>query len=640
MSAICGIWSFDGRPVEVKDIGAMTDRLAHRGPDGRGVWCKNAIGLGHRRLATTSESIVEQLPLTRGYGRLAITADARIDNATNLASVLGIGRHEGIGDAHLILAAYERWGADAPQHLVGDFAFAIWDAGRQTLFCARDRMGIKPFYYYQSPELFVFGSEIKAVFAHPDIPRLLNEAKIADHLQWNFDDAESTFYRGVVRLPAAHSLTVTAQSVRARRYWSLDCHGELRLRSDEEYAEAFREIFVEAVRCRTRSAFPVGSTLSGGLDSSSIACAAHRVVPETLRPLRTFSAVFPSLPERERVYIDERSYVQAVLKQGYFDHSYICADRVSPLHDWGRMLGQLDEACSAPNLYLHWGLYKAASRKGVRILLDGLDGDTAVSHGLSYLTDLVRTGRWVRFVRESRALARRNPRLYPIRGVVWQLGIKPMVPGSLVRGWRAWRSARRPHRDGCEIIRQSFAERVHGRNTALGNGRTESTVFETARQGHSRALSAALVSSVMELADAASSSFAIEARYPFFDQRLIEFCVAIPAEQKLRDGWTRAVMRRGMAGILPPEVQWRLDKADLSVNFRRRLFEDDRSIIGEVVTSGLASLEEYVDTQGIRDMYGRWLEQPMQRTWDAVRLHTVVTLALWLRSFGMPQSRF
>jgi asparagine synthase (glutamine-hydrolysing) len=498
-------------------------------------------------------------------------------------------------------------------------------------------MGIKPFYYYRSDKLFVFASEIKAVFMHPEIPRQLNEARIADHLQWNFDDAESTFYRGVVRLRAAHSLAVTARSAQARRYWNLDCRRELRLGSDEEYAEAFRGIFVEAVRCRTRSAFPVGSTLSGGLDSSSIACAANRLVPESQGPLRTFSAIFPSLSERERVHIDERPYVQAVLRQGNFDHSYICADRVSPLHDWERMLGQLDEACSAPNLYLHWGVYEAASTKGVRILLDGLDGDTAVSHGLSYLTDLVRTGRWIKFAKEARALSRRNPRFYPIRGVVWRLGLQPMVPDGLVQRWRAWRS---PERDGRDIIKQSFLERVRSGDNVRGDLTGRSAVFETARRGHWRALSAPLVSSVMELADSASSIFAIEARYPFFDQRLIEFCVAIPARQKLRDGWTRAVMRRGMAGILPPEVQWRLDKADLSVNFRRRLFESDRFSIGEVVTSGLAPLEEYVDTEAIRDMYGRWLERPMQRTWDAVRLHTVVTLALWLRASGMHDCRF
>jgi asparagine synthase (glutamine-hydrolysing) len=142
----------------------------------------------------------------------------------------------------------------------------------------------------------------------------------------------------------------------------------------------------------------------------------------------------------------------------------------------------------------------------------------------------------------------------------------------------------------------------------------------------------------MELADAASSAFAIEARYPFFYQRLIEFCVAIPAEQKLRDGWTRAVMRRAMDDILPTEVQWRVDKANLGFNFKRRLFEGDRGIIQRVVESGLTSLAEYVDLRAVRDAYRRWSEQPSRDQRDAQTLYRVVTLALWLETSGLGTS--
>jgi asparagine synthase (glutamine-hydrolysing) len=498
-------------------------------------------------------------------------------------------------------------------------------------------MGVKPLCYYHSDKLFAFASEIKAILVCSEVPRLLNEAKVADHIRWNFDDAQSTFYRGVVKLPAAHSLTLTARSIQLRRYWSLDCGQELRLKSDQEYGEAFREIFVEAVRCRTRRAFSIGSTLSGGLDSSSIACTANGLLEEDQRPLRTFSAIFPGLPEAELRRIDERAFVEAVLKRGQFDQTYVCADRASPLLDWRQMFGHLDEACWAPNLYLHWELYKAASVKGVRVLLDGLDGDTTVSHGLGYLTDLVRTGRWVRFFKESAALSRRNSRSYPLGTAMWQLGIRPLVPELAVRSWRALRSRSASKGAAPDLINQSFAKRTQTSNGAATRF-NESTAFETARQGHWHALSSPLISSVMELADAASSAFAIEARYPFFDQRLIEFCVAIPAEQKLRDGWTRAVMRRAMDGILPTEVQWRVDKANLGFNFKRRLFEGDRGIIQAVVESGLTSLEEYVDLRAVRDAYRRWSEQPSRDQRDALTLYRVATLALWLETSGLRKS--
>jgi asparagine synthase (glutamine-hydrolysing) len=566
--------------------------------------------------------------------------DARIDNAEQLVSILGLDSHdqETIGDAQLISAAYERWGEQAPEHLVGDFAFAIWDAARRRFFCARDPMGIKPLCYYYSNKLFVFASEIKAILASPEVPRLLNERKIADHLRWNFDDAQSTFYQDVVRLPAGHSLTVSTRSIQLRRYWSPNCSRELRLKSDEEYAEAFREIFVESVRCRTRSAFPIGSTLSGGLDSSSIVCTANGLLADSQRPLRTFSAVFPSLPESELRRIDERPYVESVLKRGRFDHCFVRADRASPLCEWRRMFSHLDEACWAPNLYLHWELYKAASGRGVRVLLDGLDGDTTVSHGLDYLSDLVRAGRWVRFVKESTALSRRNPRAYPIRSVLWEFGVRPLVPGRVVGGWRALRSQLDRACDPPDIVGQQLERRIQRGNGDATHQHNRSRTLDSTRENHWRALCSPLMSSVLELTDAASSAFAIEARYPFFDQRLIEFCIAIPPEQKLRDGWTRAVMRRAMEGILPEEVQWRVDKANLGFNFRRRLFEHDRAIVEQVVESRLASLEGYVDVQAVRNAYQRWSQQKGMGQRDAQALYRVVVLGLWLETSGLTPS--
>jgi asparagine synthase (glutamine-hydrolysing) len=634
MSAIFGIWSFEGKPVGEMDVRAMASCLAHRGPDGTGLWREGTVGLGHNKLATTPESIAEDLPLSGDGKRAVITADARIDNRKELLALLRIDarQEETIGDARLILAAYERWGVDAPKYLVGDFAFAIWDSGRQTLFCARDPMGIKPLYYHHSSRVFVFASEIKAAIACPDVPRRLNEMRVADHLQWNFDDAESTFYKGVVRLPAAHSLTVTTESVRLRRYWSLDCAREVRLRSASEYADAFREMFVEAVRCRTRSAFGVGSTLSGGLDSSSIACTANRLLPVNQGPLRTFSAIFPSLPERELRRIDERPYVEAVLRSGSFDQSYVWADRASPLSEWHRTLAYLDGACLAPNLYLHWELYKAAAGKGVRVLLDGLDGDTTVSHGLGYLADLVRTGRWRWFLNEARALSQRSS--CPLPRVVWRFGIRPLVPEPFARAWRALRQRPRAENGAPDMINRTLALRVQKGDKARKSRQNCNAWFESSRQGHCRALGSPLIPYAIEFADAVSSTLAIEVRYPFFDQRLIEFCLSIPAEQKLHHGWTRAVMRHAMSGILPPEVQWRVDKADLSFNFKRGLFERDRPIITDMIMSRPQDLEEYVDLQVVHDTYRRWSEQPLRSVRDALTLHTVATLALWLEVSG------
>lgn len=205
----------------------MMGRLAHRGPDGAAAWLEGSAGLAHCRLRTTPESLDERLPLTGAGGSLVLTADARLDNRTDLAAALGC--EPATTDAELLLAAYLRWGPQAPEYLLGDFAFAIWDAQRQRLFCARDHLGVKPFYYHHNPgRLFCFASEIKALLALPQVPAELNEVRVADYLLPMLEDQEITFYRQIVRLPPAHRMTVTRRGACLERYWALDPEREIR----------------------------------------------------------------------------------------------------------------------------------------------------------------------------------------------------------------------------------------------------------------------------------------------------------------------------------------------------------------------------------------------------------------------------
>jgi asparagine synthase (glutamine-hydrolysing) len=626
VSALFGIRRFDERPVSA-DLAAMDTSLIQRGPDASHSWKQDWVGLGHRMLRTTPASLRECLPLVDADAGFVLAADARIDNRRELISLLGLDSHddEDIGDGALILAAFKRWGQQAPEHLIGDFAFAIWDSGARTMFCARDPLGIRPFYYSHTPEkVFAFASTIQAVLACEDVQRRLNEVKIADHLMRRFEDTTSTCYRDVVRLPAAHSLTIGPRTMQLRRYWSLDCARELRLASDEEYADAFRERFLEAVRCRVRSAFPVGSTLSGGLDSSSIACAANSLLPHGQRPLRTFSAVFPSLPEQELRRIDERSYIDAVLRSAPFDPTYIYADRSSPLADWQSISQVFGDACVAPNLYIHWGMYRAAAAKGVRVLLDGLDGDTTVSHGLNHLTDLVRAGRWLRFGREASAVSRTMN--YPFRSLVWQVGVRPLVPERFVQTWRRMKTGRAQANDETVLSRR-LMEQV--RSDSQAHEADDRRLLTHARRNHWLALNSPLIPYALEFADGASGSFAIEVRYPFFDRRLIEFCLSIPGDQKLRHGWTRSIMRRALDGILPAPIQWRPNKADLSPNFARALFERDRKTLQDVVLSRLERFQDYVNADAVRTAYGRWSREPRRHGMDGLTLFAIATLAFW-----------
>jgi asparagine synthase (glutamine-hydrolysing) len=304
------------------------------------------------------------------------------------------------------------------------------------------------------------------------------------------------------------------------------------------------------------------------------------------------------------------------------------------LDEIDRVLWHEDEAVLAPNLYMHWALYRAAHQQGVRVLLDGIDGDTTVSHGLEYLAELGRTGRWMTLVTEATALSRRSSSSFPPWRIVWEYGFRPLVPDPVRQAWRVLRGSNQPPWPVCTPINAAFARRVglaERARTLLGNG---SGPVRSAREQHWHGLTSGLIPNALELADRAAAAFSLEPSYPFFDRRLMEFCLALPPEQKLHQGWTRVVMRRAMTNILPVEVQWRTTKANLSPNFKRRLFDCERGRLDEVILNDPQVIQEYVDLPALRAAYHRYLSQPTSDD-DALAVYGAVTLALWLRRTGL-----
>lgn len=640
MSGLAGLWFLDGRPVDEVAFDALVDRLTHRGPDGRGSWVERERALGHRLLFTTPESLHERQPVIEAGGQRVLVADARIDNRDELIAALGLTertnrRPSEIPDSAILLWAYEKWEEEAPAQLIGDFAFALWDALKGRLFCARDLMGVKPLYYHHRPgHLFVCASEVKAILALQDVVPRLNEAQLYRLLNGDSEQETATLYQEIERLPAGHCLSLTTQGIRSWEYWSLDRKREIRLASDADYAEAFRELFTEAVRCRLRSAFPVASTLSGGLDSSSIVCTARQILREERRlPLKTISAVFPSLSEAELRRIDERPYMEAVLRQGDpgdLDGHFIEADRLSPLMDMEKALFHMDEAYLAPNFYLHWAFYKVAHGEGARVFLDGIDGDTTVSHGMGYLLELARGGRWRRLFREAKAVSEKSPgSFYTPARVAWMYGFEPAIPPQVFTSWRALKGCLKPRHSEESLLQPDFAERM----SYLSTNTAQKTPFiaRSERDEHWISMTSTLYGYALEMADKAAAAFSLEARYPFFDRRLMEFCLALPPEQKLSQGWSRMVLRRAMEGILPPEVQWRTNKANLSANLARNTLAYENARLEQLVESP-GRLEEYVQLSQVRRLYEGYKQNPAQGAGSAWRLNFLVLLANWLNN--------
>ncbi|MCP5463300.1 MAG: lasso peptide isopeptide bond-forming cyclase [bacterium] len=628
MSAIVGFLGLDGRPAKAEELERMVEILAHRGPDGRAIRVKGSVGLGHCMLHTTPESLNEHLPFERDG--LAITADARIDNREELINLLILKTHqpEQISDSELILYAYRRWGEECPEHLLGDFAFTVWDPVKQHLFCARDHFGVKPFYYYyQSGRRFVFATEIKAIFCYEDIPKQLNEIKISDYMLEMFEDKARTFYMNINRLPPASVMMINKSGIRQREYWALDSKQEVKLKSDTEYAEAYRSLFIEAVRCRLRSAFPIGSMLSGGLDSSSIACVAHDLLMDCdKKNLHTFSIIFNKIKES-----DEREYIYKVLEKRNFTAHFIEGDQVTPFDDLDKTLWFQDEPFYAPNLFLNWQVWSTAQKSGVRILLDGILGDNIISHGIEYLHELANRWRWLTLAHELKQLINQSDLNISLGRILCdyflQKGIKPYIPEVGLQLWRYLRGYPIDQNvNYLRIFQGDFSIRI-GLRERLEKRYKYDRAQKSGRRVHYNSLNNGMIQTALEVYNRGCNAFNIETCFPFSDRRLVEFCLALPGNQKVNRGHTRIIARRAMHQILPEEISWRANKGNLGWNFRNGI-KNSKEILCSALESSDSILGTILDIRTLKKMHTRY-EKSSAVEVESMILFLFVVLTTW-----------
>jgi asparagine synthase (glutamine-hydrolysing) len=622
LSAIIGAWRKDGRPVELEALRRMATALSHRGTScaWEGVAPEACLGMIRDRAERGVQPALTRRAV--GASALVLTAAVRLDNRDAVRRALGDEAGPLETDAELILGAYERWGERCPEHLLGDFAFVVRDGRDGSLFCARDHIGARAFYYHDSDEHFVFGSEIKAVLAYGGIDATPDDEKIADYLGQIFADRERTFYKGVRRLAPGHTLRVAGDRVTPRRYWSLDRDLRCELPSDDAYAARFRELFEQAVRCRVPDDTRWGVLLSGGLDSSSlVGLLRARRESWGYGAFPVLSARFPEFPA-----IDEGRHIDLVTSGGHVEPHSLSASDTSPLHEIEAVLAHSDEPFNSPNLFIYWALAARAQSLGVRVLLDGVDGDTTVGHGLEWVGELLRAGRLTRAVAESRALARRFGR--PAWQFFWHFGVRKGLVAPLAHALASGfgrGNPRPPATMSPELVRRvDWDARIRA---VLGD---QLAPPRTLREVHWRALTSDLVPHFLELDERASAAFGIDSRHPYFDQRLIEFCYSTPPDQKLSDGWDRVVQRRAIAGLVPESIQWRVHKSRWDDQFKTGLLVSDRVRIADAVASpGAAS--EYLDTDQLEAAWGRCARGSASDQ-DIMSLWLGVTLVFWLRT--------
>ncbi|RWP87882.1 MAG: lasso peptide isopeptide bond-forming cyclase [Mesorhizobium sp.] len=615
--------------VAAADIQQMLARMRHRGPDGGSWWLDTSIALGHAWLNTSDE--VGPGPLSMAGDRLAITADCRLDNRDELLARLGI-RDQSVADAIVLMRAYLRWGEACPEHLQGDFAFAIWDDERQSLFCARDHFGVKPFYYHAADRRFAFASEIGPILGVEGIRARVSERQISGFLAGLPDDPQSTPYSDIFSLPARHSLTVTAQQVMLRRYWQIEPSARP-LRSDA--SEEFAHLFSQSVRNRMRGTSAVGAMLSGGLDSSSIACVAGLQNAAARKPkLPTFSLVF-----EKGSPMDERPFIDAVLDQQKVDATLIPVGNYAPFAEFERVLEEQEGMFLAPGLTLTRGIYRTAGAKGIKVLLDGHGGDEVVSQGHGHLHELANGGRWMDLWREVRSASNTYGdstlglylQFLTLYGPAWRIAKLRHLAN------RALNSIRKPAhvqraRSWRDLINPDLAKRTELVDRFHRAGYMPPRVQASDALSHRWILSNGYVPHAFEVLDKAAANFGVEPRYPFWDKPLVEFCLALPGEEKLSHGFGRYVLRRAMQGVLPEAVQWRRDKIDFTANLVNGMLRNHRDLLEQLLVSDAGRIAPYVNLPQVSAAYARLLRQPDQAApLDVQYVWRSASLSLWLR---------
>jgi asparagine synthase (glutamine-hydrolysing) len=642
MSAIVGLLFFNQHPVTCEDVQTMLAHLQRRGPDVEDVWLGESIGLGHRSLRV-GEKLKDDWQLFSGnVGSHTIVADVRLDNREELMEELNTETFFGDNptDTELILSAYKRWKEDCPKKLLGDFAFAIWDSREQTLFCARDHFGVKPFYFTHTGQLFAFASSANAIVSLPCVSRRVNEARIADYLVPILEgvDKTSTFFQDIFRLAPAHILIARCGvgNVTSRKYWSLDYQKEIHLSSDDEYAASFREIFKEAVHARLRGN-RVASMLSGGLDSSSVVCMARHILAQTEKDKRliTFSAVMEEDKE-----CCESPFIKAVIEQ----------DEGSGLDARFIRSGQLDQFGEDIDFFLNnaedlfdftdipFFMYAAARKEGVRAMLDGVDGDCVASSNTAYLSDYARRGDWRAFFSELSGYSSYyqmsgKERIQETFAQGVKPAIKPLLPQNVTDAWRRFRGRDVDQDDSWmkdSLIDAEFARRVGLSQRLMTRAGDTQISLRSFRENDWLTLNAPFITAALERYERIAAIHSIEARHPFFDRRLVEFCLALPLKQKNHQGWTKMILRQAMNGIMPDKIRWRgFTPTNLNGHFFQRLLEFKKELIDELLLNEIKTVSPFLDVRRLKEIYAKLKTQTsIESCWT---IWQAATLVIWLK---------
>jgi len=533
-----------------------------------------------------------------------ICSDSRIDNFDELFIKLELSNSK-ISNDQLILSAFEKWGEKCTDYFIGDFAFAIWDKKNESLFCARDHFGVKPFFYYIDNGIFVFSSEIKAIISQTDLNFSVDEQYIADTISIVKSEIYRTNFKEIKKLQPAHSIIFKDTNLHISKYWKLIPQKTLNLLEDQ-IIDQFKELIIEAIKCRIKTNETIGSELSGGIDSSTIAACANQ-----FSELKTFSHVLPdNLIGKIHPFKDEKEQIGLVC-----DFCKISSNRFVYSEEHGildaiqKNLTDLEFINQQNFNVFSDELYKKAEQKGVSVLLSGFGGDEVItSKSTFYLQELANNSNWKELFLD---LKTQKLSWFKTR----KLFIKYFVQSKTPFLYKAISSLRKVKpwwydKYNNLAFNKDFAIRMDINSryfSSYKNIKSSSTQeINITRITHPH------VSQRLEYCALAARKHGIEYRYPFLDKRLVEFYLSIPPRLKAQNGIKRYAIRKAIEGLLPKEIQWRNDKSGATIPtvFMRTLKDKDEifGIIQQAKSN--KRITKYIDL----DKYEKWFNQLLERS--------------------------
>ena len=553
MCGIAGIIQGSSR-FDLGHVKKMTDAIAHRGPDGEGFW-QNQEGhalFGHRRLSIIDLTSAGDQPLHYA-GRFSIIHNGEIYNYIEIKEELLKKGYsfQSQTDTEVIIAAYACWGESCLDHFDGMFAFAIWDEQEKEIFVARDRFGEKPFFYFydQAEKIFYFGSEMKAIWAagvtrQPNLKMLFNFITIG--YTDNPENPEETFDNRIKKLPAACFLKLNRHDdtpLQFIRYWEIDAGKQTKKIKDEEALEQFASLFYTSIKRRLRSDVPIGASISGGLDSSSILAALHELRALTYSP-EAFTACFPGFEKNEEEYA---SLVSSTYK---LRQHRVNVTGHEMMADWEKLCHHQEEPFGSSSIYAQFKVYELAEKQGIKVLLDGQGADETLGGYHKYYKWY-----WQELFRNSKL--KKSGELEAAR----KLGIQePFTFKNRIAAWfPSFASIVMERQYLLKSIRQEDLEKDFVRQQSNEAYYTPPDIFSLNGLLHFNTFIHGL-EELLRYADRNAMAHGREVRLPFLSHELVSFIFSLPSTFKIRHGWTKWLLRETMKNKLPEKIVWRKDK--------------------------------------------------------------------------------